>query len=95
MQELINAPTVSIKKSIEFVEEHVVNGAVDFFNPTKEISINTGLKMKKKQKSAIILIKEGHQAFRTFLSNVTDLAEAFRYPLTTVPLSIATADNKL
>ena len=56
--------------------------------------INTGLKKTKAPKCSITVIKEDHQAFGTFLNKDINLSEAFQYPITAVPLSIATTENQ-
>ena len=44
---------------------------------------------------AVTVIKEDRQAFGLLLSKDVDLAEALKYSITSLPLSIATPDSKL
>jgi len=41
------------------------------------------------------LVKQDRQAFGTLLSNNIELSEALKYPITTVPLRLTTAENQL
>ena len=44
---------------------------------------------EKNETSEVSLLKEDRQAFGLLISKAETLEEAFKYPLTTVPLSIA------
>ncbi len=49
----------------------------------------------KRTPAAITVVKEDRQAFGLLVSKAGDLEEALTHPITTVPLSIATADSTL
>ena len=55
----------------------------------------TGLKKKKKVNKAVTGLIEDRQAFGVLLSKGVDLNYAFQYPITSLPLSIATPDGNL
>ena len=57
--------------------------------------IDTGLKKRMKRSKAVTVLKQDRQAFGTLLSKSVDLEEAFAYPVTSVPLSIANPDSTL
>ena len=57
--------------------------------------IDTGLKKKVKPSKAVTVLKQDRQAFGTLLSKSVDLEEAFAYPVTSVPLSIANPDSTI
>ena len=66
----------------------------DYFALINKLNIDTGLK-KKKSATIVSVIKEDRQAFGLIISKGISLWEAFQYPITNIPLSLATADNQL
>ena len=78
-----------------FVEERLVKGTVNFFAPIKKNKLQTGVKIKKKAPKAVEVLKEDCQAFGTIVAKSLSLKEAFRYPITSIPLSVAFPDGVL
>ena len=92
---LLSAPKLGDEKYKKFVEERLVKGTVDYYKPIKKVSLATGLKKKSKVPKAVTVLKQDRQAFGTLLSRSVSLSEAFKYPLTAVPLSIATPEGNI
>ncbi len=92
---LLAAPELGNKKYKSFVEERLVKGTVDFYKPIRKNFLETGLKKKSKVPRAITVLKQDRQSFGTLLSESLSLSEAFKYPLTPLPLSIATPEGNI
>ena len=92
---LLNAPLLGNDKYLQFIDERLVKETVDFFQPIKKVMLPTGSKKEKKVPKVMTLLKQDRQTFGTMLSNSVDLHTAFKYPLTAVPLSIATPEGEL
>ena len=60
-----------------------------------ELQIALGIKSKKKTAKAISVIKKDRQAFGVILGNKIDLSEAFKYQISSIPLSIRNPDGRL
>ena len=75
------------------MKERLVNGTVGFFEAIKKNSLKTGIvKIKKTNK---VKDMEDYQAFGLIVAKSVSMEEAFAYPITSVPLSIAEPDSKL
>ncbi|CAM1319293.1 Uncharacterised protein r2_g2746 [Pycnogonum litorale] len=83
------------EKMLRFIDDRLVTGSVDFFTPIKKTKLKTGLEKVKRTPAAITVVKEDRQAFGLLVSKPGNLQEAFTHPITSVPLSIATADSTL
>ena len=57
--------------------------------------MKTGLVKAKKTPKAISVLKEDRQAFGLIVAKAASLEEAFRYPIMSVPLSVATLEGTL
>ena len=68
---------------------------VSFFAPLKNPKLDTGLKPEKKTAKVINVLKEDKQAFGLLVGKSTSLTEAHSYPLTSVPLALASPDGDL
>ena len=68
---------------------------VSFFAPLKNPNLDTGLKPEKKTAKVINVLKEDKQAFGLLVGKSTSLTEAHSYPLTSVPLALASPDGDL
>ena len=79
----------------EFVRERLVDGTKSKLHPLKRKNLKTGLQKQKKAKWDISLLQGDCQAFGMLVVKATSLEEAFQYPLTTIPLSIAETVDKL
>ena len=90
---LLSAP--EIERYELSVEERLVEGTVDFYKPIRKLFLATGLEQMPQVQKAIAVLKQDWQAFGTLLSESVSLSQAFQYPLTTLPLSIATPEGRL
>ena len=95
VNDMLQAPEIGKEKYKEFIGDRLVTGEVDYFQPIKRLKLKTGLAKEVKKPKSVSVLKEDRQAFGTMLSQSINLEEALRYPLTLVPLSIATPDEKL
>ena len=78
-----------------FITDRLVNGTIDFYAPIRKNKLQTGIKKIKKSRKAEDVLKEDCQAFGTIISKALTLEEAFKYPITSLPLSIATVEGDL
>ena len=82
----------------KFIDERIKTvGAnrVSFFAPIPNPKIETGLKKPKKMPAAVNVMKEEKQAFGLLIGKFSSTEEALAYPLTSIPLSLATPDGNL
>ena len=68
---------------------------MNFFDKITKLKIKTGMEKTKKDTKAINILKEDRQAFGLLVGKITSLEEALSYPLTTVPLALATPERDL
>ena len=92
---LLNAPKLGDDKYKSFVSERLVTGKVDYFSPIKKVGLNTGLKKTKRKGKVMSIIQEDRQGFGLLLSKNVNLEVALKYPITSVPLSLANPDGTL
>ena len=95
VNDMLRAAEVGMTQFKAFIEERLVKGKVSFFSPIKKNKLQTGIKKKKKTPKAVEVLKEDCQAFGTIVSKSLTLEEAFQYPITSVPLSVASPDGHL
>jgi hypothetical protein len=93
--DMLRAPDIGSEKYKQFVEDRLVKQTVDFFQPIKKLKLRTGLSKQAKQPRKVSVLKEDRQAFGDLLSKSIDIEEAMQYPLTSVPLAIATPEGTL
>jgi hypothetical protein len=93
--DMLRAPDIGSEKYKQFVEDRLVKQTVDFFQPIKKLKLRTGLSKQAKQPRKVSVLKEDRQAFGDLLSKSIDIEEAMQYPLTSVPLAIATPEETL
>ncbi|MAG85790.1 MAG: hypothetical protein CMB97_00015 [Flavobacteriaceae bacterium] len=93
--DMLKASETGNEAFLTFVSERLVAGSKSFFAPIKRLKLNTGIVAKKKTIKAISVLKEDCQAFGLIVSKSLSLEEAFRFPITTFPLSIATPEGNL
>ena len=71
-----------------------MEGKKSFLEPICKVKLKTGSKKKKKVLKSLSVLKENYkedcQAFGLFVNKTEKLAEAFKYPITSVPLAVAT-----
>ena len=91
---LLSAKDVGEKLLAEFVKNGVTSRNESFFERIKQSGI-VYREDKRKTPKAISVLKEDRQALGLFVAKYTDKKNAFTYPLTTYPLSIADPRGKL
>ena len=92
---MLRANEVGNSKLKQFIKERLVVGVKSFYDPIPKLKLNTGMNNKKKKPRAGEVLKEDKQAFGLLVGKAISNTEAFSYPLTTYPLSIATPDGDL
>ena len=68
---------------------------MNFFDKIVDLKIRTGQEKAKKDPKAVNILKEDRQAFGVLVGKSTTPEEAHSYPLTTVPLALATPESDL
>ena len=94
-KDMLNVDKVGKALFSSFVNERLVKGEKSFFDPIKRTNLKTGIVKKKKSPKAIEVLKEDCQAFGIIIAKCISMEEAFKYPITTFPLSIATTEGML
>ena len=95
MKDFIRAPGVGKQQISLFINNRLKNGTVNFFTPITRNNLLTGIQKKPKTKKAIEVLKEDCQAFGTIIAKAYTLKEAFGYPITSYPLSVADLEGSL
>ena len=94
--DMINAESIGDIKFLDFVESRLIRGNKDFFVAIPKTKLSTGvIKKKTTPKAFLTLMKEDRQAFGLIISKAVSINEAFMYPITSVPLALATTENGL
>ena len=95
---LLHSVGIGEKCLSRFIDERIRTVAanrVNFFAPIQNPKIDTGLKNTKKMSPAVNVMKEQKQAFGLLIGKFSSAEEALSYPLTSIPLSLATPDANL
>ena len=95
VKDMLRAEEVGKMAKMKFIKERLVDGSKSFFEPIHQNNLKTGIKKKKKKQPATEVLKEEKQAFGVLVGKAISNKEAFSYPLTSLPLSIATCEGKL
>ena len=97
MRELfaMSFPATGIERYKEYVNNRLVDGKESFFSPIKKLKLHTGIQKPKKTPKAVSILKEDRQAFGILVGKAASIEEAFAYPITTIPLSLATPGGEL
>ena len=95
VSDIICASELGLSQYKAFINDRLIKGTVKFYNPIKKNKSNTGIKKMKRSHKAEDILKEDCQVFGTIITKALTLDEAFQYPITTVPLSIATLDVEI
>ena len=72
-----------------------MEGKKSFFEPICKVRLKTGSEKKKKVLKSLSVLNEDCQAFGLLVNKTEKLAEAFKYPITSVPLAVATPESTL
>ena len=91
--DMLRAKTLGLEQYTQFVIDRLVKGTVEFFVPITINKLQTGIQVPKKTPKAVEVLKEDCQAFGIVISRALSREEGFKYPITSVPLSVATPDG--
>ena len=94
-KDMILAPIIGDKLFLSFVNERLKTRCSSFFHPITNPKLNTGIVKEKKTKKAVDVMKEDRQAFGILIAKSVSLEEAFKFPITSVPLAVANPDRTL
>ena len=92
---LLIAPEIGNDRYNDFVKFRLVEQSVSFVQPITRLNIDTGVKKKKKQPRTISILKEDTQAFGVICAKAVSLEEAFDFPITSIPFSLAYPEGSL
>ena len=95
IKDFIRAPEIGKKQVISFINDRLKDGLVSFFTPITKNKLVTGIQKKPKTKKAVEILKEDCQAFETIIAKSYSTEEAFGYPITSYPLSVADLEGSL
>ena len=95
VDDMMGAAKLGSKQYENFTKECLVIGSKGYFEPIARNKVCTGIEKKKKAPKAVQILKEDRQAFGLMVSKSVNMEEAFNYPITTVPLAIATTECSL
>ena len=93
--DVLNAPATGNERFKEFMKNRLVDGKESLFSPIKKLKLRTGIEKPKKTPKAVSILKEDRQAFGLLVGKAASMVEAFSFPITTIPLSLATPDGAL
>ena len=94
-KDVMLAPIVGEKLFMQFVNERLKKGTTSFLSPITKPKLNIGIVKPKKTKKALDVMKEDRQAFGILVAKSVSLEEAFKFPITSVPLAAANPDSTL
>ena len=95
---LLSSTDLGNEMYAEFVNERLRaqdDEKVSFFQSVKNPKLKTGLEKPKKALKVISVLKEDRQAFGSMVGKDTSPEEALSFPLTCVPLALASPDGDL
>ena len=95
VSDMLRAPELGMSQYKAFIADRLIKGKVTFYAPIKKNNLKTGIKKIKKSRKAEDVLKEDCQAFGTIIAKALTIEEAFHYPITSIPLSIATLEGDL
>ena len=95
VRDMLDAPAIGNALFKKFVHERLESNKTGYFDPIKKVKLNNGVEKKKPIPKAVTLLKEDRQAFGLIIGKSVSLQEAFKYPITTVPLAVATTESTL
>ena len=73
----------------DFVQERLVSNQKSIFQKITKNKLKTGITKPPKILKPVEVLKENVQGFGVLAEQKTSLKEAFKYPITSIPLSIA------
>ena len=95
-RDMLYADNIGESKMNDFMKQCLITGTTEFFEPLTKNKLNTGIKKIKTTRDKITTaLKEDCQAFGLIVDKAVSLKDPFRFPITLVPLPIASPDSKL
>ena len=91
----LHAEDVGNKRFIAFVQDRLVESKKLFFERICKVRLKTGSEKKKGVLKSLSVLKEDCQAFSLLLNKTEKLAQAFKYPISFVPLAVASPELTL
>ena len=79
----------------DFVRQRLVSKQLSIFASIRKNKLKTGITKPQKTPKPVEVLKEDVQGFGILADHKTTLKEAFKYPITTLPLSIAESATDL
>ena len=95
IKNLVHASEIGNDAYKTFTKERLTDPTVSFFSPIKRTKITTGLKPPKTKPKAQAVLLEDTQAFGVLCAKAITLDEALKYPMTSLPLSLALPDGTM
>ena len=93
--DLHSAPIMGEWNILQFIDDRLITGNVEFFTPSKKTKLKTSVEKVNRSLSTIVVVKEDRQAIRLLVSKAGCLQQAFTHLITTLLLSITKADSTL
>ena len=94
-KDMVLAPVVGNRIFLSFLNQKLKTRNSSFYSPKKNPKLNTGIMKKKKSKKVLDVIKEDRQTFGVLIAKSVSLEEAFKFPITSVPLAVSNPDGSL
>ena len=91
----LHAEDVGNKRFIAFVQDRLVESKKLFFERICKVRLKTGSEKKKGVLKSLSVLKEDCQAFSLLLNKTEKLAQAFKFPISFVPLAVASPELTL
>lgn len=95
VRDMLDAPVIGNALFKTFVNQRLESNKRGLFDPIKRVKLSNGVEKEKAIPKAVTLLKEDRQAFGLIIAKSISSQEAFQYPITTVPLAVATTDSTL
>ncbi len=95
VKDMLNAPSISNELFKTFVKDRLQKIGKGFFDPIKRIKPRNGIEKKKDIPNAVTLLIENRSAFGLIVAKSVSLPEAFKFPIASVPLAVATTETTL
>ena len=89
ISDLLTANDKGNKCFLDFVQQRLIDGTISIFQKITKNQLKTGIAKPLKKVKPIEVLKEDVQGFGVIAEQKVSLEEAFQYPITTLPLSIA------
>jgi len=94
-KDMVSAPVVGNTLFLSFLNERLKTRKSSFFSRITNPKLNTGVVKKMKPKKVLDVMKEDRQAFGVLVAKSISLEEAFKFPVTSVPLAVSNPDGSL